>query len=81
MPRFLHETPIVHRLNPRIWRVTPEVNRRFLQLVGRLASEAHDSEESMSLRDQIRSLPGHPHNFDPERDVIIRIDTTTGEQL
>lgn len=76
-----HKTPIAHKLNPIIWRVSPETNRRFLQLVSRLANEAHDSDESMWLRDQIKSLPGHPHNFDPTRDIIYRVDINTGEQL
>ena len=68
-----------HRIE---WRVSLRTQAKFYDLLAELvdlemelASEERDNRME-ALRDDIRSLPGYPRRYDPDRDLIVPVLTT-----
>jgi len=65
------------------WEVSLRVRMRFRELLSELVDleqEVPSDEVSLrmeALREEIRSLPGFPRRFDPERDTIVPVTTST----
>jgi len=65
------------------WEVSLRTRMRFRELLGELVDleqEVPSDEVSLrmeALREEIRSLPGFPRRFDPERDTIVPVTTST----
>ena len=53
-----------------IWRVTTRTKSRLLDLLHQLDTVHDESNEAYTLKDEIRSLPGFPTNYDTSRDEI-----------
>lgn len=58
------------------WRLPMWAALRFEELLNQLERVEDDSDEAYALKDEIRSLPGFPHNTDPDRDLIYLVVTT-----
>jgi hypothetical protein len=75
-----HLTPVKHHYRQVQWRCTPETYLTFLNLWRELNYIGDDdSDESLALKDAIKGLPGHPVGFDPRTEIIVPINTRTGE--
>lgn len=65
------------------WRVDLKTRMKFRDLLMELVDlecdpPSYERERRMeSLRDDIRSLPGYPRSYDPERDVIVPVTTSS----
>lgn len=62
-------------MNRHVWRLSIATEKRFNELMSRLADVSEDSDEHYALCDEIRSLPGFPHHAS-EFDYIDREITT-----
>jgi len=60
-----------------IWRLSGTDDRKFRELLLQLEEHQEDSDEAYAIRDEIRSIPGHPPGTDTY-DYIIREITTLG---
>ena len=58
------------KMRPIEWRLSAQTFRDFTKLFDELMQVEGDSDEAYTIEDQIRSLPGFPHDNDPDRDLI-----------
>ncbi len=61
--------------NTYLWRLPQWAEDRFIELADNLDGLDRECDEAYALRDEIRSLPGHPLNT-TEFDLILREITT-----
>lgn len=66
------EWPVSHRTRMRF----RELLFELVDLEGADQTDREVQDRMAALRDAIRSLPGFPRAFDPERDTIIPVTTT-----
>jgi hypothetical protein len=58
-----------------LWRMTKSTAEQFTYLMDLLELYPEDTDEYATIRDEIRSLPGHPANT--QEDDFIRWEVTT----
>ena len=59
------------------WRCTWDVKMRFLELADMLRSlNVYDNDTREAIHEEVRSLPGYPREYDPDRDEIQIVTTT-----
>ena len=56
-----------------VWRLSPVINLRFIQLIRKFSDLDNESDEAYAIQDEILSLPGFPHPFDLEKDILKRV--------
>lgn len=53
------------------WRCTFSVYRHFLQCLSLLGGMKSDEDDYKAVVEEIRGLPGYPHNYNEDRDLIV----------